>query len=235
MEHFLHHQAEIEEKLQVKFRRPELLRLSFIHRSFWNEHQDQVNDHNERLEFLGDSILGLIIAEYLYLHLPAISEGTLSDFRSRLVEAVSCVSYIQKLDISHHLLLGKGEKMNIGKGRDTILADLFEAIIGAIYLDQGYEGAKDFFLRHFEEDIERILADPAKNWKAELQDFAQKKYQQTPIYEVIEESGPAHRKIFRVAVFIKNEKIGEGEGSSKKIAQQQAAAAALALLIQDHG
>lgn len=117
--------------------------------------------------------------------------------------------------------------MNAGKGRESILADLFEAVIGAIFLDGGFQKAKEFFFSHFQKEIEEILVQPVKNWKAELQEFSQKKYQKIPIYEVIEESGPPHQKHFRIAVLIDQNKIGEGEGSSKKEAQQKAAADAL--------
>lgn len=113
--------------------------------------------------------------------------------------------------------------MNRGKGRESIIADLFEAIIGALYLDQGLEAVRKFFFCHFKEEVERIVAAPQRNWKAELQDYAQKNYQQTPIYEVMEESGPPHRKKFRISVWINEEKWGEGEGSSKKEGQTEAA------------
>ncbi len=224
---------EIERKISYHFRSPEILALAFVHRSYWNEHQDSVHDHNERLEFLGDSVLGLVIAEYLYCHLPMTPEGVLSDLRSRLVEAASCVLYVQKLSIAEYLLLGRGEKMNVGKGRESILADLFEALMGAIYLDGGYEATKHFFFRHFQKEVDHILDQPARNWKAELQDCSQKQFQQTPVYEVIEESGPSHQKHFRIAVFINQRQVGEGVGSSKKAAQQQAAADALGKLAEE--
>lgn len=214
---------EIESKLGLNFKNKNLLFLSFVHRSFWNENQGQVREHNERLEFLGDSVLGLILAEYLYTHLPFKDEGELSNLKARLVEASTCVEYVNKLAICDYILLGKGEKLNKGKGRESILADLFEAIIGAIYLDCGFEGAKNFFFKHFEDDVKNTIAKPHANWKALLQDYAQKKYQFPPIYEVLEESGPSHEKNFKIAVFVNKEKIGEGEGSSKKEAQANAA------------
>ena len=213
----------VENKIGVVFRNKELLKLAFVHRSFWNEHRAEIPDHNERIEFLGDSVLGLVVAEYLYLHYPQMPEGELSDIRSQLVEAASCVLYVQKLNIAPNLCLGRGEKMNTGKGRETILADLFEALIGAIYLDGGYEGARTFFFNHFQEEVDQIVASPMRNWKTELQDIAQRRYQQIPVYEVLEESGPAHRKMFRVAVFVAGKRIGEGEGRSKREAQAKAA------------
>jgi ribonuclease-3 len=221
-------QAEIiEKKLNITFQNHSLLLLAFVHRSFWNENQEFVSSHNERLEFLGDSVLGLLIADYLYRQHPELDEGILSKLRSQLVDAPACAQYIQHLGISEYLLLGKGEQMNKGKGRDSILADLFEAIVGALYLDQGLEAARTFFFSHFKDDVDRLIASPQRNWKAELQDWAQKNFQETPRYEVMEESGPAHQRIFRVAVWVQSEKKGEGTGSSKKEAQTHAAQDAL--------
>lgn len=225
--------SEIEAKIGYMFKDKSYLSLAFVHRSFINENRDIIQQHNERLEFLGDSILGLLIAEYLYKYLPSTPEGELSYLRSRLVEANSCVAYIQKLDVEAYLLLGKGERMNDGRGRESILADLFEAIIGAIYLDGGLEAARRFLFKNFSKDIEEILKTPIRNWKAQLQDFAQKKYQQPPVYKVINESGPDHSKIFQVSVFIHDQEVGKGEGASKKEAQQAAAADALQRVMGD--
>jgi ribonuclease III len=210
------------------------LTLAFVHRSFVNEHRE-ITDHNERLEFLGDSVLGMLIAEYLYKHMPDTPEGDLSYLRSRLVEASTCVAFVQKLSISQYLLLGKGERMNDGRGRDSILADFFEAIIGAIYLDGGIENARKFIFNNFSEEIIAILKKPLRNWKAMLQDYCQKNFQQTPFYQVLEESGPDHSKIFKVSVHITDQLLGEGHGASKKEAQQDAAADALAKLNVEKG
>lgn len=217
----------VEDKLNVVFKDKKLLELAFTHRSFWNENQSLVLGHNERLEFLGDSVLGLIVADYLFSNHPDLDEGSLSTVRSQLVDAPACASYVQKLDIAPFLLLGKGEQMNRGKGRESIMADLFEALIGAIYIDRGVETVRHFFLAKFTEELEQMVAAPLRNWKAELQDYAQKKYQQTPVYTVIEESGPAHKKKFRIAVWVNETKWGEGEGSSKKEGQVEAARCAL--------
>lgn len=221
----------IEERLGYKFNDKSLLSLAFIHRSYINEHRE-ILCHNERLEFLGDSILGMIMAEYLYVNFPKTPEGELSFLRSRLVEAPSCVLFVQKLDLSKHLLLGKGERMNDGRGRESILADLFEAIIGAIYLDGGITAARKFIFDNFSTEIEQIIQTPLMNWKATLQDHCQKKYQATPTYTVLEESGPDHHKLFKVLVTINDTDLGIGQGSSKKEAQQAAAADALKKLSQ---
>lgn len=230
MNHFeqLHAQIPLlEEKLCYSFQNKSLLILAFTHRSFLNENRELTCEHNERLEFLGDAILDLLASEYLYLKLPDYSEGELSRLRSRLVEASACLSYIQKWGVEKYILLGKGEKMNDGRGRDSILSDLFEAIIGAIYLDSGFEETKKFLLHHFTESFEEIIKQPAQNWKALLQDYSQKKYQQTPVYEVQEAIGPDHSKIFSIVVYINGQEVGSGKGSSKKEAQQAAAADAL--------
>ncbi len=220
------HSLDIEQKLGYQFRNRSLLALAFIHRSYINEHRD-VNEHNERLEFLGDSILGLLISDYLYRNLPEVPEGELSALRSKLVDAPSCVANIQKLNLEKYLLLGKGERMNDGRGRESILSDLFEALIGAIYLDGGLESAKRFIFENFGEEIDATLKSPLQNSKAILQDFCQKKFQQMPKYQVLTETGPDHSKSFEVAVLIEDVQMGKGHGSSKKEAQQAAAQDAL--------
>lgn len=218
--------SKIEEKIGYRFTDRHLLALAFVHRSFVNENKE-ITQHNERLEFLGDSVLGLLVANYLYRSLPNVPEGELSYLRSRLVEASSCVAFIQKFNVEKFILLGKGERMNDGRGRESILSDLFEAIIGAIYLDGGIEAAGDFYFKNFSEEIEAILKTPLRNWKALLQDYCQKRYQQTPIYKLLEETGPDHSKIFKIAVLVNNKEMGTGEGASKKEAQQAAAEDAL--------
>lgn len=227
MEFLLHHISSIEEKLGYTFRDRSLLSLAFVHRSYINENR-LVTHHNERLEFLSDSVLGMLVSEYLYRNFPATPEGELSYLRSRLVEASCCVKYVQSLQIGSFILLGKGERMNDGRGRDSILADLFEAIIGAIFLDGGLEAAKNFLFNNFAKQIASTLEMPLHNWKALLQDYCQKKFQQAPFYHVRQESGPDHSKTFDISVCINNQELGSGQGSSKKEAQQAAAANALA-------
>jgi ribonuclease III len=217
---------EIEKKLGYSFQNRSLLALAFIHCSYINEHRD-VTEHNERLEFLGDSILGLLISDHLYRNLPEAPEGDLSSVRSKLVDATSCVKYIEKLQVDRYLLLGKGEMINFERGRITILSDLFEAIIGAIYLDSGIESAKRFIFENFGTEIDAVMQNPLRNAKALLQDLCQKKFQQMPTYKVISETGPDHSKTFAVVVFVGDDQIGHGSGSSKKDAQQAAAKDAL--------
>ncbi len=217
----------IEKKIDYVFENKELLILAFVHRSFINEYKDGPLQHNERLEFLGDSVLGLIIADFLYHRLPAYPEGQLSQLRSRLVDASSCAQYLLKLQLAEYLLLGKGEMMTEGRAKPSILSDAFEALLGAIYLDGGLTCAKAFLLLHFEPEIESAIGTPPRNYKAELQDFSQKKYQKTPVYKVVEETGPDHAKMFHVMVYINDQEAGFGVGSSKKEAEARAAFEAL--------
>ncbi len=218
---------DIEKKLSYNFKDPSLLKLAFTHRSYCNEHLELELVHNERLEFLGDSVLGLIVADHLYSSYPEKDEGELSTLRSQLVDASACASYLKQLDIEAYLQLGKGESLNQGKGRQSLLSDLFEALIGAIYLDSGLMSAKRFFFHHFSSVVDQTVIEPQHNWKAELQDYAQKNYQETPIYKLLEESGLDHERLFRMGVFIGEKMVGEGSGFSKKEAQIEAAKNAL--------
>lgn len=223
----LKNSSAIENILGYHFRDKKYLSLAFIHRSFYNEHRDLVHEHNERLEFLGDSVLGLIISDYLYTHLPLQAEGELSQLRAHLVEAGTCARFLQGLGLAEYVLLGKGEKLNEGRGRETILADLFEALIGAIYLDGGLEEVRRVFWTHFGDEIALILKRPNQNWKAQLQDYSQKKYQKPPLYRVEKETGPDHSKVFHVVASLDTTEVGRGMGASKKEAEQAAAADAL--------
>lgn len=219
--------SEIEQKLSYIFKNKELLYLAFVHRSFVNENKKVVSIHNERLEFLGDAVLNLVISEYLYNRYPLASEGKLSFYRSQIVDSNSCASYVQKLGIKGFILLGRGEKQTEDRGRTTILGDLFEAIVGAIFLDKNLDEAKNFILKNFEGCINEFLLSPSRNYKAELQTYCQKKYSAQPLYEVISESGPEHSKTFVVEAKINDISLGKGQGSSKKEAEQDAAKNAL--------
>lgn len=215
--------CEIEERLGYTFEEKEYLIKAFVHRSFLNECSDESQEHNERLEFLGDSVLSLIVAEYLFELFPDWPEGDLSPMRARLVDAKSCACYLDKLNVEEFLLLGKGQKLSLERARASIFADLFEAILGAIYLDSHYERSREFFFTQFKENIESILSEPDQNYKALLQKHVQQLEQITPLYRIKSEEGPDHAKCFIIEVFIKEEKFGEGEGASKKQAQQKAA------------
>ncbi len=228
VQEILDQMSKIEGQLGYQFKNKNYLLTAFVHSSFINENKDLITESNERLEFLGDAVFGLIIGEYLFTLYPSHPEGVLSHYRSKLVEAASCCKYLKKLDLEHYLLLGKGEKKSfLARPNPSIVADLFEAIIGAIFLDGGIEPAKKFLLENFSEDIEKTLSAPIRNWKAELQDYSQKKYQKIPNYKVMNEAGPDHSKTFHISVFIDDMILGSGYGGSKKSAQQAAAAEAL--------
>lgn len=222
--HTLHEDIpRIEALLGYEFANKELLALAFVHRSYYNEHRQEMSSCNERLEFLGDSVLGLIAGEFLFHLLPEESEGMLSSLRAQIVDAPACAGYVQKLSLQDWILLGRGEKMNEHRGKETIQADFFEALMAAVFLDGGFLKAKEFFEKHFFRDLLQVISEPSRNWKAELQDFVQRKIQKPPIYQVVEETGPDHHKKFIVAVFMDEQEIGRGSGSSKKQAEAQAA------------
>ncbi len=228
--HLLENIEWMEQKIGYAFQNKELLILAFVHRSFYNEHREQVLEHNERLEFLGDSVLSILISEYLYSSFPVLSEGELSHMRSHLVDATMCAKLLQKLKFADFILLGRGEKRSEGKNKESIQADLFEALLGALFLDGGFVFVKTFFWNHFTTDVESSLQRPMRNWKAELQDYSQKKYQKPPVYQVLTAQGPDHHKEFEVAVYIEDQERGRGWGGSKKEAEQEAAQKALSLL-----
>jgi ribonuclease-3 len=212
---------DIEPLLGYVFNDKNLLIKAFTHRSLANEMRGSVDFHNERLEYLGDAVLDLIVGEHLYRTLPQIDEGALSNTRSHLVEGAACQKYLENLNVAQYLATGRGEQMNISKS--AVLADLFEAIIGAIYLDGGLEAARLFFFRSCNEDIAEILENPSRNWKTELQDYAQRSTRSQPVYKVTSEEGPDHSKQFEIAVYIGSSEAGRGTGASKKAAQQSAA------------
>lgn len=219
--------SSIEERIGYPFKNKNILTLAFVHRSFFNENRRETLEHNERLEFLGDSVLGLLIAQYLYESFPEEPEGKLSHLKANLVEASTCAKFVQKLGLAEFILLGKGEKMQDGRSKESIQADLFEALLAAVYLDGGMDAAKEFFWKHFSEEIAEFVQKPLRNWKAELQEALQRNYQTLPVYKVIREQGPDHNKIFEVGVFLEEEHLGSGFGGSKKEAEQNAAQEAL--------
>lgn len=223
---FSHSLLILQKKLSYTFLNPELLILAFVHRSYLHEHRDVLKENNERLEFLGDAVLNLVVTDFLYAELPLEDEGSLSKIRSKIVEASSCEAHLLQLDVDGFILLGKGEKENL-LGRSSIHAQVFEALLGAIFLDGGFEKTKVFLLHHFEKLFRSILSTPHRNFKAELQDFTQKKWAEVPIYQVLKEVGPEHQKSFHVVVVVQNKEVGSGSGKNKKEAEQNAAKDAL--------
>ncbi len=215
------------EILHVTFQDNELLITAFTHRSYLNEHKKTVSQHNERLEFLGDAVLELVVTEYLYNNFNE-PEGILTNWRSSLVRTESISSAAAKFGFEPLLRLSRGEKRGTERARAQILANSFEAVIGALYLDQGYEASKRFIDESILSTFDQILA--TGSWmdpKSYLQELAQSQETATPIYKVVQEIGPDHDKTFTVGVYVAGKLRGEGLGPSKQAAQQKAAEAAL--------
>lgn len=207
----------------------ELLITAFTHRSYVNEHRKTAREHNERLEFLGDAVLELVVTEFLYNNYSE-PEGILTNWRSALVRTESISEAARKHDFEPLLRLSRGEKRGTDRARAQILANCYEAVIGAIYLDGGYEPAKAFIQKTLLITLADILN--TGSWmdpKSHLQEVAQSKDGHTPVYRVLNEEGPDHDKIFTVGVFVDGELKGQGQGSSKQAGQQKAAEAALEL------
>jgi ribonuclease-3 len=221
----------LEQRLNLKFKNKDLLIEAFCHRSYLNEHPDFYLPHNERLEFLGDAVLELIVTEYLYTKYPEKNEGELTNWRAVLVSAKTLGKVAMELGLNDFLLLSKGEEKETGKARQYILANTLEALIGAVYLDQGYLVAKNFVEKNLIESKlpEIIEKELFKDPKTKFQEEAQERVKITPVYKVLKEWGPDHAKHFLVGVFLGNELVAKGEGSSKQEAEEEAAKNALTI------
>lgn len=221
------YQAFAKDKLQTTFNDINLLVTAFTHRSYLNEHKKTVKQHNERLEFLGDAVLELVVTEYLYQTYDD-PEGILTNWRSSLVRTESIGAAAARYDFEPLLRLSRGEKRGTDRARGQILANSFEAVVGALYLDQGYESAKKFITASILSTFKEILA--TGSWmdpKSHLQEQAQSVEMATPVYKVMNEHGPDHDKTFTVGVYVNSNLRGQGMGPSKQAAQQKAAEAAL--------
>ena len=215
---------ELEKKLKIKFKNKDLLTQAFVHRSYLNENPEFALSNNERLEFLGDAVLELVVTKELFKKYPDKSEGDLTAWRASLVNAKMLVTMANEMDFSSFLLLSRGEKKEQGKGRDYILANTFEAFIGAIYLDQGLKTAEKLIIEHLMPKLPDIIDNGLfMDGKSIFQEKAQEKVQITPTYKVLKEWGPDHARHFTIGVFLDKEKAGEGEGSSKQEAEVKAA------------
>lgn len=217
-----------EEKTGIIFKDKKLLEQAFIHRSYINENGGTKLSHNERLEFLGDAVLELVVTDYLYKKYPNNNEGELTAYRSALVNAVIIGEVAQELEMNTCLLLSKGESKDVGKARNYILANTYEAYVGAVYLDQGYEKARDFIVKSLVSKLDVIVS--KKLWrdpKSLVQEKSQEYLNITPSYKVINETGPDHDKNFVVGIFFGEEQISVGKGHSKQEAEQAAAHTAL--------
>ncbi len=217
--------SQLEKKIGVKFQNPDLLKQALVHRSYLNEHPTFALHHNERLEFLGDAVLELIVTEYLYTHFNN-PEGELTNWRASLVNANALAEITKQLDLEDYLFLSRGESKDANsKARHYILANALEALIGAMYLDGGWDTAKAFVTKHILSKLDYIIEhklylDP----KSRFQEESQERYGITPTYRVLSETGPDHSKQFVVGLYLGDEEVARGRGSSKQEAQVDAAA-----------
>ncbi len=215
------------EKLGFEFDNIQLLITALTHRSYVNEHRKSVNEHNERFEFLGDAVLELAVTDYLFKNYDE-QEGILTSWRAALVRTESIGEAGDKLGYEPLIRMSKGEKQGSDRARQQILANAFEAVIGAIYLERGYADAEKFILKHIVSKLEDILKSGTwRDAKSHLQEVSQRIDGHTPQYRVMTEEGPDHDKIFTLGVYVKDRLLGQGSGHSKQVAQQQAAQAAL--------
>ena len=219
---------DIEDKIGLEFKNKNLLKTAFIHRSYLNEHPKEKLGHNERLEFLGDSVLGFIVSDYLFEKFPKHPEGDLTNFRSSIVNAKILSVVARELDLGQYLFLSRGEEATGGRDRQYLLANTYESLLGSIYLDSGTEASTKFIhktlLPHLKTIIEKKLY---KDYKSQLQEIAQAKFNITPNYNIISEKGPDHTKTFETGAYLHKKLLAKGAGKSKQDAEQEAAKLAL--------
>jgi ribonuclease-3 len=226
-----HFYSSLEGILGYEFRNLDLLETALTHKSYSHEHACDGIGSNERLEFLGDAVLELVVSHLLMIHYPEQPEGTLSRWRAALVNEKSLAEKARALGLGHHLRLGKGEEKNQGREKDSLLADAYEALLGAVYLDGGFEAAFQVVKRHFETDLEEIDRAPSgMDFKSKLQELTQSVFKSAPRYVLVAEEGPDHDKVFHVRAEVGQTWVGFGCGKNKKEAEQQAAKDLLAKL-----
>ncbi len=223
----------LEKKIDIVFKNKNLLQEALTHRSYLNENSSWETSHNERLEFLGDAVLELAVTENLFSRFSEYTEGQLTSLRAALVNYQAIAEVARNLNLEEFILLSRGEAKDTGRAREVILANAMEAVIGAIYLDSGYQGVKKI--------IDQFIVDPYLNQiiknglykdpKSQLQEIAQERLKLTPTYQILEEWGPDHKKIFKMGVYFENKLIAEGEGYSKQEAEIEAARNALKSMI----
>ncbi len=217
----------VETKLNVKFKDSNFLFVALTHRSYLNEHRD-TPEHNERLEFLGDAVLELIITDILYHLMPQTTEGKMTSIRAALVRKENLVKAAETLSLGEHLYLSKGEEQTGGRANSYILANTVEAIIGALYLDQGLESCRTFIESFILPSFNNIMSEHLyRDAKSYLQELSQDRLKLTPTYQILQEEGPDHQKIFTAGVYFDEEQQGTGSGNSKRAAELQAAEDAL--------
>ncbi len=220
--------TKLQSVLGVTFTDTAVLLSAITHRSYLNEHREATWDHNERMEFLGDAVLELVVTDFLFKEYPDKPEGELTAVRAALVNTVSLAAASEKLGLNDFLLMSKGESKDLGRARQYILANTFEACIGAIYLDQGYDASHKFIAEQLFAKTEEIVS--KRLWqdaKSRFQELAQEHASVTPTYETLKQEGPDHDRVFTVGVFLRQNKVAEGSGRSKQEAEQVAAEQAI--------
>ncbi|HET7636376.1 MAG TPA: ribonuclease III [Candidatus Limnocylindria bacterium] len=224
--------ADLPERLGIQLRDPEAIRQAFVHSSFFNENPHAVEGHNERLEFLGDAVIGLIVSRFLYERFPDEDEGFLTARRASLVNRDALAALAQRVGLDHYLLLGRGESDAGGAARPSVLAAAFEAVAGAIFLSEGLETTRSWLRRLFAEELgDAEEAEPPKSAKSRLQEWSQRTHRIKPHYELVSTIGPAHEQTFTVAAVLRGRRLAVGVGSSRQRAEEQAASAALESLL----
>jgi len=224
--------TKLEHKIEIKFKDRTLLKNVFIHRSYLNEHKHFELPSNEKLEFLGDSVLSIATSIYLYHNYPTLQEGDYTDIKSSIVRTESLAEVAKNLELGTYLFLSKGEEKGHGRSKINILADVFEALIAAIFIDQGFETAYDFINKYlFKDKLKTIIENGLYlSPKSRLQEITQAQFKKLPDYVLTHEIGPEHKKLFHVTVSINSKKYGDGVGKSKKQAEERAAQNTLEIL-----
>lgn len=224
-----HSFSTLEKQINITFKNKGILRNAFIHRSYLNENKNLELTSNEKLEFLGDSVLSLITSVYLYKNYPLFKEGDYTEIKSSIVKTGSLALAAETLMLGNYLFLSRGEEISGGRKNKNILADCFEALIGSIFLDQGFSKAYHFVVKYLFKNRLDLIINEKLYWsaKSKLQEFLQAQYKIVPVYKILAEKGPEHKRIFKVGIFFKEKKLAEGTGTSKKEAEEEAAKKAL--------
>ncbi|MBP1046970.1 ribonuclease III [Enterococcus sp. BWM-S5] len=226
--------TELKERYGIVFHDVNLLEQAFTHSSYVNEHRYMKLSDNERLEFLGDAVLELLVSQYLYRHFPELSEGKLTKMRAAIVREDSLSKFAKECHFDQYILLGKGEENSSGRERPALLCDVFEAFLGALYLDQQLEAVREFISKVIFPKIDAGAFSHEMDHKTRLQEVLQRQGDVTIEYRLIKEEGPAHDRIFYIEVFLNDDLIGTGQGKSKKLAEQDAAERALKQFSEQH-
>ena len=215
---------ELEKKLGIVFKKPQLLEQALVHSSYTNENAARNTGHNERLEFLGDAVLDLIVADKLYQDFPDVAEGEMTRLRSALVRRETLARLAENINLGAYLLMGKGEESTGGRKKKPNLAGAMEAVIAAVYLDMGMDTVKKMVLELIAAEWQKLLSrEHGMDYKSKLQEITQSRFQEIPFYRLVSETGPDHDKQFRVEVVVRAKVVGSGAGKSKKLAETEAA------------